>query len=285
MLLTPRYEGPPVLRFTGPVSDLSVPLLRQRRRTGAFMASLDDAQWASATRCEGWSVRDVIAHLVGTDQFWVVSATAAIAGTPTRYLAAFDPVVTPAQMVSGTRDVAPAEILATYLDGIEALGDVLTGLDDAQWSLPAEAPPGHVPLHALARHALWDAWIHERDIVLPLGGDPIEEPDEVRASLQYAAALGPALLATTGTSRPGTLVLDGTDPEAHVVVEAGETVVVSDATPSGGTAPSDAVRLAGRSVELVEALSLRAPFPRAIAEDERWLFAGLASAFDQAPQG
>src|SRR3954452_14283843 len=101
MLLTPRYEGPPVLRFTGPINDPSVPLLRQRRRLGATLRTLDDAQWATASRCEGWTVRDVIAHLVGTDQFWLVSITAALAGAPTRFLAQFDPAVTPALMVSG----------------------------------------------------------------------------------------------------------------------------------------------------------------------------------------
>lgn len=275
MLLTPRYEGPAVLRFTGPIVDLSVPLLRQRRRLGDLLRSLDDAQWAVASRCEKWSVRDVIAHLVGADQFWTLSATAALAGVPSRYLIGFDPVVTPAAMVDGMQDRAPASVLASYLEGIEALGTALTGLDEAQWSLPGEAPPGHVPLHALARHALWDAWIHERDIVLPLGEAPVEEPDEVLACLQYAAALGPALLAITGSMRSGTLVLDGTDPEAHVVVEAGErTIVVTDRE-----APADAARLEGRSVDLVEALSCRAPFPDDVAEDDRWLIGGVALAF------
>lgn len=280
MLLTPRYDGQAVLRFTGPIGDISVPLLRQRRRTGDFLRGLDDAQWATASRCEGWSVRDVIAHLVGTDQFWVLSATAALAGTPTRYLTGFDPVVTPPLMVDGMQDLTSAEVLASYLEGIEALAAALTGLDEAQWSRAAEAPPGHVPLHVMARHALWDAWIHERDIVLPLGADPVEAPDEVLACLQYAAALGPAFLATGGTSRTGTLAFDGTEPDAHVVVEVGETVVVSD-----GEAPVGAVSLHGPSVDLVEALSLRAPFPHAIAEKERWLLGGLATVFDLAPRG
>ena len=280
MLLTPRYDGPPVLRFTGPMSDLSVPLLRQRRRLGDVLSGLNDTQWSTPSRCEGWSVRDVIAHLVGADQFWVLSASAALAGAPTRYLSAFDPVATPAQMVDGMRDLAPAEVLASYREGIEALGAVLTGLDETQWSLPAEAPPGHVPLHGVASHALWDAWIHERDIVLPLGEVPVEERDEVLACLPYVAALGPALLATTGSKRSGTLALVATDPDAHIVVELGETVVVSDSP-----APDGAVRLEGRTVDLIEALSFRAPFPHDIAENDRWLLGGLATAFDLVPQG
>ena len=130
-------------------------------------------------------------------------------------------------------------------------------------------------LHALALHALWDAWIHERDIVLPLGLPPVVEADEVRASLRYVAALGPALSATRGSVRTGTLVIDGTDPEAHVVVDAGETVVVSDRD-----APAGAVRVVGSSVELVEALSFRVPLTADVAEDDRWLLGDLGTVFD-----
>jgi len=278
MLLTPRYEGHAVLRFTGPIGDPSIPLLRQRRRLGAFLGGLDEEQWSASSRCDRWSVRDVIAHLVGTDQFWLLSAAAALTGAPTRFLAGFDPALTPAALVDGMQDMPAAEVLGRYLEGIETLAATLTGLDEAQWSLPAEAPPGHVPLHAMARHALWDAWIHERDVVLPLGATPVEEPDEVLECLQYSAALGPAFLATSGSTRTGTLVLDGTDPTAHVIVEAGETVVVG-----GRHAPPNAVRLTGPSVDLVEALSCRTPFPGHIAEDDRWLLGGLAAAFDLVP--
>jgi uncharacterized protein (TIGR03083 family) len=278
MQLTPRYDGPPVLQFAGPIGDPSIPLLRQRRRLGELLGGLSDEQWATSSRCDGWSVRDVIAHLVGTDRFWAMAATGALDGAPTRYLIGFDPVATPAQMVDGTRDLAPGEVLASYLDGVDRLAALFTGLDDGQWSLLAEAPPGHVSLAAVARHALWDAWIHERDVVLPLGVAPVEEPDEVMACLEYAAGLGPAFLATNGSARSGTLVFDGVDPQISLVVEVGETVVVR-----GGDAPAGAVRLEGRSVDLVEALSFRGPFPHDVAEGDRWLLGGLAAVFDRVP--
>ncbi len=278
MILTPRYEGPEILRIAGEVGDIIVPLMRQRRRLGALLGELDEAQWAAPTRCDDWSVRDVVSHLVTTDQFWFLSAQAALAGEPTRFLAAFDPVATPAAMVDGTRHTPPSEVLASYLEGIEALGATFTDLDDQQWELPAEAPPGHIALRAMAHHALWDAWIHERDIVLPLGLTPAEEPDELRACLRYAACLGPAFAASTGSQRAGALVLTGIDPASQVIVHAGETVVVAD-----GDGPPDAARLEGATVELIEALSFRGPFPQDLPEDDRWLVAGLAVAFDLAP--
>ena len=278
MQLTPRYDGPPLVRFPMPEDDLSVPLVRQRRRLGDILATLDDDQWAAPSRCSTWSVRDVVAHLTGVDQFWHLMTTTALAGKPTRFLTSFDPVTTPAQLVDATHDVPPAEVLAQYVAGVEQLAEVLTGLDDEQWSMLAESPPGHVPLHSMARHALWDAWIHERDIVLPLGLAPVEDPDEVTVALEYAAALGPVFLAMNGSTRSGTLVVEGTDPDVRVVVELGATVVVGDAD---ADAP-DAVHVTGRSPDLAEALSLRAPFPHEIPDDARWMFGGLEAVFDVA---
>ena len=48
----------------------------------------------------------------------------------------------------------------------------------------------------------------------------------------------------------------------------------------GGAIPTGAVVLDGPAVDLVEALSLRAPLPCAVADDDRWVLAGLATVFD-----
>jgi uncharacterized protein (TIGR03083 family) len=275
--IAPRYEGPPLVQLPSPAGDPSVPLLRQRRRFGELLRSLDDDQWTAPTRCDEWKVRDLVAHLVTVDQYWLLSIGAGLAGTPTRFLTSFDPVATPAQLVDAMQ-APPSEVLDTFVTGVEQLADVLTGLDAAQWELLAESPPGHVPLHALVSHALWDAWIHERDVALPLGIEPAEEPDEIAVALAYAAALSPTFLAMFGSVRTGTLVVEGTDPDIRVVVELGTTVVVHD-----GDAGPDAVRVTGRSADLVDALSLRTPLPCPVDDAGRWMLSGLETAFDQAP--
>ncbi|HZN13144.1 MAG TPA: maleylpyruvate isomerase N-terminal domain-containing protein [Acidimicrobiales bacterium] len=277
MRLRPRYGDQPVVRFDGPIGDPAKPLLRQRRRLGDTLKGLDADQWAAASRCEGWSVRDVVAHLVTTNGFWVVSALGALAGEPTRYLSDFDPVASPKVAVDSMLTMTTEDVLTSYIDGVEKLAAAVEGLDDAQWSLPAEAPPGHIALAAMARHALWDAWIHERDVCIPLGYQQPEEDDEVLASLEYAAALGAGFLALEGSPRSATLVVDATGPETHFVIDAGESVVVR-----GGDAPADALRITGSCVDLVEALSFRVPFPAGVGEETRWLFAGLGTVFEVA---
>lgn len=277
MQLAPRYDGPAVLRIDGSPGDPSIPLVRQRRRLAALLAQLDDAQWATPSRCAGWSVRDVVVHLIGVDGFWVHAITSALAGEPTRHLTAFDPVATPAAMVAAAPVEPPAVLAERLADGVEALAATVAGLDAEQWALPSEAPPGHLALAATARHALWDAWIHERDIVLPLGLTPVHEPDEVRASLEYAVGLGPAFLATSGRAeRTGALAVVATDPEVRLAVEVGDVVVVRP-----GDAPAGTPCLEGPAVDLVEALSFRGPFPRELAAEDRWLLGGLGEVFDQ----
>jgi len=280
MLLTPRYGEPSILRFDLDLGDPSIPLLRQRRRLATLLGGLDEEQWAAASRCEGWSVQDVIAHLVSTNQFWAFSIGAGLAGEPTRFLATFDPVATPAELVASVRSQSPADVLERFVATNEAVADVVADLDDDGWSTIGEAPPGHVPLRAVALHALWDSWVHERDVVLPLGLEPVEEPDEIIGCLGYGAALSPAFTVSRGGERQGAISVEATDPDARFVVEVGESVIVR-----AGDVPDDALRLTGPAVALAEALSFRVPLPCPVADDHQWLLSGLAEAFDRSDSG
>ena len=274
MRLTPRYEGPPALVFE-PAVDPSEPLFRQRRRLAATLATFDADQWAAPSRCAGWANRDVISHLVTTNSFWAASITAGRAGEPTRFLPGFDPVVTPAQLVEATPFIGTAELLAKFVATNDAIEEALVGLDADGWEVKAEAPAGHLALSAVASHALWDAWVHERDICLPLGLAVPEEADEVTTSLRFVAGLGPAFLAISGSTRIGAFAVRATDLDRTLVVDVGPTVVVRE----GGVALG-LPTVAGGAVALTEAFSLRAA-PPVLPEGDRWMVDGLGVMFDQ----
>ena len=189
MRLTPRYDGPAVLQFPGAIRDLSVPLLRQRRRLGALLSGLDDAQWATASRCEKWSVRDVIAHLVGADQFWVLSAAAALAACPnarSRHLrSGGHPRPDGRRHARPVAHPGPLQLLGRGRRSRRdphrpRRGPVVSTGRGAAW--PRRAAP-HGPPRPLGPVDPRSA------IVLPLGMTPVEEPDEVLACLEYSAAL------------------------------------------------------------------------------------------------
>ena len=274
MQLTPTY-GEAVLVAEPLLADPATPLLHQRDRLAGILAGLDAEQWATASRCEGWSVQDVIAHLITTNQFWTFSIGAGLAGEPTSFLATFDPVASPAEMVAAVRSTSTADTLDQFVATNAALADVIATIAPEQWALPAEAPPGHLAIALVAQHALWDSWVHERDIVLPLGLEPVVEPDEVAACLSYAVALSPSFAANLGSDRRGAIELRATDPDLRVVVETGARVVLHD-----GLAPDDPIVITGDAVDLLEAFSFRAPFPTPLAAEDRWILGGLAEVFD-----
>jgi hypothetical protein len=167
------------------------------------------------------------------------------------------------------------EILGQFVSTNESLIDVIAGLDDEGWSTSAESPAGHVPIRLLAQHALWDCWVHERDVAMPLHIATATEPDELRSCLQYAAAVIPALGMGLGYACAGTFGVEATDPDIRFVLDVGESVSVRDKAPVAGI-PC----LRGDAITLIDALSLRAAMPTSAPIEWRRLLDGLATAFD-----
>ena len=274
MKLSPRYEAPPIITMDGSPDDQLAPVVRQRQRLAKTLAGLNDREWSAPTRCEGWTVQDVVSHLISVNGFWQMSTMAGLAGEPTRILENFDPAATPPLLVAPMRALAPSEVLDQFVASNDGYLDVLGALDSDGWATLAESPPGHLPVRLLAAHALWDSWVHERDIALPLGFTPPEEDDEVISSLRYAAALSPAFAVMNGDAIAGEFAVEATDPYLHFVVEVGDSAGVRD-----GSLPAGAPCLRGDAVHLVEALSIRAPLPDSTPTEWRQLLGGLEAAF------
>ncbi len=278
MLLTPRYDGPPVLSLAGPPGAIAIPAIRQQRRLVDTLAGLTDEQWSHPSRCDGWTAHDVAVHLHSVHGFWAFSTAQGLKGEPTRFLATFDPVASPPQMVAAAAPTTPAELVEQMRASTGVLEAQWSSLTDADWIALAEAPPGHISVSALVHHALWDSWIHEHDILVPLGITPPAEDDEVAASLRYVAALTPAFALCAGASGRGSFAIDA--GHVQVVVEVDETVRVRSglALPEADTV--DTV-LRGDPVEVLEQLSFRAPWTFDVPADQAWMLGGLATTFDR----
>jgi uncharacterized protein (TIGR03083 family) len=269
----PRYEGAAVINVDAVVRCPSTALVRQRARLAKSLRGLSTEEWNTPSRCGGWTVQDVVEHLVGVNRYWSLSIQAGLRGEPTRLLASFDPVRVPAAMVEAARGASASATLDSFQATSAELGTLVGSLTDTDWDKLAEAPPGHLAIRAVALHALWDSWVHERDILVPLSRQQAVEFDEVLLSLAYAAALGPGLRAAAGSTSTGSLGVIGHDPEIELTVEAGGEVTVHLGIPEDADATIE-----GDAVQLLEALSLRAPrLP--MEERHRWLLAGLDEVF------
>ena len=280
MQLTPRYGSDPIIVLDGPPAAIVAPVVRQRRRLVEVLEGFDAVAWAHPSRCDGWSNRDVIVHLDSTNTFWTFSIGAGLRGDPTRFLASFDPVASPVELVAAAGPLDDGEVLARFRASTQALEDLVSSLDDTACEQQAEAPPGHIAVAAVLHHALWDSWIHERDLLEPLGVAQVEEPDEIVAALRYAAALNAGFPLTQGITATGRLAVAATDPDAAFVAEVDGRVLVRS-TAGEGTLEADIV-LEGEAVDLLEALSRRRPLDREIPDAHAWMVDGLAEVFDQA---
>lgn len=274
MQLKPRYGGTPIITLDGTPSDILAPVVRQRHRFAAAAAALTEEQWAAPSRCAGWSNRDVVIHLDSTNSFWAFSVAAGLRGEPTTFLATFDPVSSPAQLVAGAQHMSSQDVLAKFTASTAAFTASLESLSESEWSTLAEAPPGHISISALAHHALWDSWVHERDVLLPLGIAPAEETDEIAAALRYGAALGPGFAVSRSLGQTGCLAVESTAPDTAFVVDVSDHVHVR-----AGTGTAD-LHLAGDGVELLEAFSIRRPLTQQVPANHQWLINGLAQIFD-----
>lgn len=275
MLLQPRYGSDPVIKLDGDPSQIAEPSVRQRERLLGVLATLTDEQWNTPSRCEGWSVLDCMVHLESTNGYWETSIRAGLAGAPTEFLASFDPAASPAAMVAAAA-LSPTELLEKMSASAISLNDLLASLEPADWEALAEAPPGHISVSAVAHHALWDSWIHERDVLLPLGLEPAQEADEIEACLRYASALAPSLGINLGNAVDLAISVDVTNPPIAFDVIATDAVAIT----SGATTEQVAT---GDAVELLEAVSCRAPFGSGTPPEIQSAFDGLAATFDQSP--
>lgn len=126
----------------------------------AFAGLIEDLsadQWPILTRCEGWSVADVAAHVVGqlTD---VVNLRLEGLGTPE---------VT-ARQVGERRGRTPAELGEELRASAKLGADLAAGFDDAAWDEPA--PGGLAGTLGFGIEALWyDTYVHGDDVRNALG--------------------------------------------------------------------------------------------------------------------
>ena len=174
-----------------PRTEVTTGLLEELERFKGLIQALTPAEWATPSRCTGWTVGDVAAHVVGG-----MADVAAL-----RLEGLGTPEVTDRQ-VGERRGRAPAEIADELGATIKATADLLGAFDDAAWGMPS--PGGFDFTLGEGVEALWhDAWLHGEDIRSALGR-PSDRGEGMTASVSHIADVlsregwGPAVLALDG---------------------------------------------------------------------------------------
>jgi uncharacterized protein (TIGR03083 family) len=177
--------------MTLPRTEVVPGLVAELDAFGDLIGPLDAAAWASPSRCEGWSVADVAAHVVGSIAD-VVSGQLEGLGSPE---------VT-AREVAERKGRSPAELVQELVAVTKLASDLGAAFDDASWETPA--PGGYDGTLGQGVEALWyDTYLHADDIRAALGRSS-ERGSGLRASVHHVGfelgkqGWGPATLAFEG---------------------------------------------------------------------------------------
>jgi uncharacterized protein (TIGR03083 family) len=172
--------------------EISATFRQTLTRFADLVRPLTDAQLATPSRCEGWTVGDVAGHFVGS---MAEIAAGELEGQGT-------PAVTKRQ-VEARRGRTGAQ-LAHELDAAAVgLGGLLDALDDDAWNAPAGGGFDFT-LGRGIEALLYDGAVHADDIDSALGLGHHPTPEEIVASVSHVADV----LRTQGWG-PATIALDG----------------------------------------------------------------------------
>jgi uncharacterized protein (TIGR03083 family) len=188
---------------------------------------LDHDQWATPSLCPGWTVRDVLVHLGAIEHM--------LAGEPPGSMAEALPFHKVGEWMHEVAGTSDADVLARYRDVMATRRDELEAMTDADFDRPCMTPVGPATYGRFMDVRVFDFWVHEQDIRVPLGlpghetGSAAETAiHEIEMSLGYIIGRKVGLPDGTGI----TIDLTGPiDRMFHVVVEGRAGQVASLDTP------------------------------------------------------
>jgi uncharacterized protein (TIGR03083 family) len=166
-------------------------MLAEYKSFSDLIRGLSLGDWGTQSGCEGWTVADVAAHVVGqlTD---VVNFRLEGLGSPEATK----------RQTDERRGRSPVEVADELDSSLKVAVDLLSAFDDAAWD--GAAPAGAAGTLGFGVESLWfDTFVHSFDIRSALG-DPLLAGDGLLPSLSHIATIltnegwGPAELTFTG---------------------------------------------------------------------------------------
>jgi uncharacterized protein (TIGR03084 family) len=152
------------------MENISTALAGQHAEFTGLLTGLDDAGWASKTRCPGWDVSDVVLHMAQTEELALASVRGSMdAARESSGFGDFDPFDVDAaagNAVERQRGASPAELLARWQAAAEASEAAFAAADPSQ---RAQWVQGELAVRTLASTRLSECWVHSGDVASAIG--------------------------------------------------------------------------------------------------------------------
>jgi uncharacterized protein (TIGR03083 family) len=165
----------------------------------------DEASYDAPTPCPGWSVRDVLAHLIGFELLLQGGSVPGHEGPWPEHVKNPIGEVNEA-FVESYRSTPGEELLELFRQTTTASLERLRALSDEAWEKVGWSPEGERPYHRFQETRVLDSWIHLQDIRDALL-EPADDhgPGEEIVVNRFESAL-PYVLAKKAHAPDGTLV-------------------------------------------------------------------------------
>ena len=236
----------------------------------ALLAGLTDEQWQTPTALPGWTVHDVVAHIVGTEMMLsgapVPESDAASAEHVHNEIGVLNE-----RWVEHLRSRSPGEMLALFRETAAARKAALAAMSTDEWNTVTLTPAGPDSYGRFMRVRVFDCWMHEHDIrdavSAPGGADAYRGPDARMALDEMTSSMGFVVAKKGGAPDGSRVELTLTGPLSRTIRVAvdGRAALVAD---FGGEEPTTAITLDGRQfVRLAGGRPMIADAPQAIAYD------------------
>jgi hypothetical protein len=194
-------------------------------------------------------VQDVVRHLCDVSSEWRSLLQGNHAG-----FEGFDPRRTPAEWLDRSADERPTDTIVRFEEADTRLLDEGERLMASGAELEVPFPYGTVTWSIIPLHAFWDAWVHERDILFPLGHRQGSPPIESRAAAVYGIVMSGVPNRLVGTDLEEVVLLEGDGGGSFRLNAGGGAVSVQICD---GEASGDALR--GPLPEVVDSMAGRGP--------------------------
>ena len=182
----------------------------QHAELATMLDPLDDAGWHRPTRCEGWTVADVVLHLAQTDGLALASAQGRFAEGIEMLAGGVERAANvnvddgAAAMVAHERGLPNAALFDRWRTGAARLRDVLAASDPHRrvtWVA------GDLSTRTLVATRLAECWIHTGDVAEALGVVP-ESTDRLEHIARLAWRTLPYAFARDGRELSGPVAFD-----------------------------------------------------------------------------
>jgi uncharacterized protein (TIGR03083 family) len=173
---------------------------------------LSDEEWDRPTGCPGWTVKDQISHLIGTENM-LLGRPAAPSAEPYGEHVRNDIAKFNEAEVVARKDRPGPEVLDELRQVVEARVPALRAMSDEDFDKEAMTPVGPGTYGQFMGIRVFDSWIHEQDIRRALGRPGHFEGPAADVALEHVVpSLGRTVGKKAGAPDGSTVVIELTGP-------------------------------------------------------------------------